>query len=60
MLNAKPIVKGSVLFGLIMVASACVIAPREGYREGYYDNDHHRYYHEHRWHECVERDEHCR
>jgi hypothetical protein len=68
MLKAKPIVKGSVLLGLIVVASACVVEPREGYRDepregyrdGYYDSDHHRYYHEHRWHECVERDEHCR
>jgi hypothetical protein len=60
MLNAKPVVKGSFLLGLIMVASACVVEPREGYREGYYDHDHHRYYHGHEWHECVERDEHCR
>jgi hypothetical protein len=58
MLNAKPMVKGSVLLGLIVLASACVIAPREGYRDGYYDHENHRYYHEHRWHECTERDEH--
>jgi hypothetical protein len=28
-------------------------------REGYYDHPHHRWYHEHRWHECEEHEEHC-
>jgi hypothetical protein len=61
MMNAKPFIKGSFLLGLIVVASACVVEqPRGGYREGYYDHDHHRYYHEHEWHECIEHDEHCR
>lgn len=46
------------LLGVAVFISGCVIAP--GYREGYYDRDHHRYYHERSWHECVERDEHCR
>ena len=57
MMNAKAIVKGSFLLGLIVVASACVIEEPRG---GYYDHEHHRYYHEHGWHECVEHDEHCR
>ena len=49
--------KASVLLGLIGLAVGCVVAPREGY----YDHDHHRYYHERVWHECGgERDEHCR
>ena len=56
MKSLKPIVKGSFLLALIMFASACVIAPREGY----YDRDHHRYWHEHAWHECVENDQFCR
>ena len=61
MINAKPIVSGGFLLGLIVLASACVVEPREGYyREGYYDRDHHRYYHEREWHECLEHDEHCR
>jgi len=65
MINAKPIVSGGFLLGLIALASAlasaCVVEPREGYyREGYYDRDHHRYYHERGWHECIEHDEHCR
>jgi hypothetical protein len=50
------IVLGSFLLGLILLAtSGCVVEPREGY----YDHPHHRWYHEHRWHDCVERDEHC-
>jgi hypothetical protein len=52
--------KCSFLLGLIALVSACVIAPREGSREGYYDRDHHRWYHENRWQECGEHDEHCR
>jgi hypothetical protein len=55
MKNSKLIVKGGFLLGLIMFASACVVVPRDGY----YDHDHHRYYHDHAWHECVEHDEHC-
>jgi hypothetical protein len=56
MKNSKSIVKGGFLLGLIAFASGCVVTEREGY----YDHNHHRYYHEHGWHECVERDEHCR
>jgi hypothetical protein len=55
MKNSISIAKGSFILGLIMFASACVVAPHEGY----YDNDHHRYYHENSWHDCGERDEHC-
>jgi hypothetical protein len=53
--NSKSIAKGSFLLGLIVIATGCVVAPREGY----YDGEHHRYYHEHTWHDCVDRDEHC-
>jgi hypothetical protein len=45
----------ALLLGLTLLASGCVVEPREGY----YDRDHHRWYHEHAWHDCVERDEHC-
>jgi len=50
-----------VLLGLAgvattLVASGCVVEPREGY----YDHEHHRWYHEHHWRDCDERDEHCR
>jgi hypothetical protein len=47
---------GLLLLGLILLTPGCVVEPREGY----YDRDHHRWYHEHAWHECGDRDEHCR
>lgn len=60
---ASRLVTGTLasLTGLALLASAlmtagCVVEPREGF----YDRDHHRWYHEHTWHECGERDEHCR
>jgi hypothetical protein len=56
MKNSLSLIKGSFLLALITLASACVVAPREGY----YDGNHHRYYHENAWHDCGERDEHCR
>jgi hypothetical protein len=57
MKNSNLFVKGSFLLALVAFASACVaVVPREGY----YDRDHHRYYHENAWHECVERDVYCR
>ena len=49
--------RGGVLLGLIAAASACVVAVP---REGYYDRDHHRYYHERVWVDCGEHDDHCR
>jgi hypothetical protein len=59
MKNPKTLVTSSLLLGLMMMASACVVTPHDGYREGYYDRDNHRYYHENGWHDCVDRDEHC-
>jgi hypothetical protein len=50
------IVMRSVLLGLAVLAAGCVVAPAEGY----YDRDHHRYWHDHAWHDCVEHDDHCR
>lgn len=50
------IAKSGFIFAMIGLALGCVVAPREGN----YDGDHHRYYHEHAWHECTDRDEHCR
>jgi hypothetical protein len=64
------ILRGGILLSLIAASTACVVAePRDGYREhegreayreGYYDREHHRYYHEHGWRDCGEHDEHCR
>jgi len=52
----KCIVTGGFLVGLLAVVVGC----DHGSREGEYDRDHHRYYHERAWHDCAERDEHCR
>lgn len=57
MSNLQRVFRGGLLVGLVAFASACVVAEP---REGYYDHPHHRYYHERTWHDCVDRDEHCR
>jgi hypothetical protein len=46
------------LLGFLMFTTGCVVAP--GYREGYYDRDHGRYWHEGGWHDCHEHAEFCR
>jgi hypothetical protein len=54
--------KAGFLLGLIFItlASGCIVAPDHGgYHEGYYDRDHHRWYHEHGWVDCHDGDEHC-
>ncbi len=55
MINTMRIVKSTFILGLIGLAMGCVVEPTEGY----YDRDHHRYYHEHVWHECGDRDGYC-
>jgi hypothetical protein len=57
MTNTQRVAKGTFLMALIALASACVVAEP---REGYYDNPHHRYYHERTWHDCGDHDDHCR
>jgi hypothetical protein len=47
----------SFLLGLIAFTSACVVSEPH---EGYWDRDHHRYYHEHGWHDCTAADHYCR
>jgi hypothetical protein len=48
---------GSFLLGLMVLNLAgCVVEPREGY----YDHDHNRWYHEHHWHGCEEPGAICR
>lgn len=52
----KPFASATLLLvGAILLASGCVVEPREGY----YDHEHHRWYHEHAWVVCHDRDEHC-
>lgn len=53
------IARASCLLSLISFMAGCVIAPA-GPHEGYYDRDHHRYYHDHGWHDCHEHDSYCR
>jgi hypothetical protein len=50
------IAHGSFLLALIAIASGCVVAEP---RDGYWDHEHNRWYHDHTWHECGDRDEHC-
>ncbi|HJS92036.1 MAG TPA: hypothetical protein VJ738_18860 [Steroidobacteraceae bacterium] len=64
----------SCLLSLITLLASCVWVPHDHddggyrddggyhdqYREGYYDRDHDRYYHDHSWHQCRDRDDpHC-
>jgi hypothetical protein len=56
MINTIRIAKSSFLLGVFSLVLGCVVAPREGY----YDRDHHRYYHENAWHECGDHDQFCR
>jgi hypothetical protein len=56
MINTKRIATGTFLLGLIGLVVGCMVGPREGY----YDSAQHRYYHENGWHDCADRDEHCR
>ncbi len=55
MKNAVRIGRVGAALALVIYASGCVVAEREP-RDYYYDRGHHRYWHEHNWHECVERD----
>jgi hypothetical protein len=66
MAGTHTIISHTVLLGLVALSSGCVIHERGGesreqaYREGYYDREHNRYYHEHSWHECEEHNAYCR
>ena len=63
---------GVLLGALLMSLSGCVVHDREvvhhdgdrgayeqGYQEGYYDRERHRYWHDKAWHDCIENDTHC-
>jgi hypothetical protein len=64
---------GAMLMASMMLClSGCVVHDREvvpdrgstaynqGYKEGYYDREHNRWWHDQAWHDCVENDIHCR
>ncbi len=52
----ESVIKGSILLTLAILSCACVLAEP---REGYYDRDHARYYHQHSWHDCGEHNDSC-
>jgi hypothetical protein len=57
MRSIRRIAMSSCLLGLLsMFLSGCIVTPREGY----YDRDHHRWWHEHAWVACGPADDHCR
>ncbi len=56
MSDVKLLARSAVVLALMAAATACVVEPRNDY----YDRDHHRYYHEHAWHDCGDHDDHCR
>jgi hypothetical protein len=62
MKDTNLIAKTSLMLGLIALTflSGCVFPARDGYREGYWDREHARYYHNHAWVACGHEDEHCR
>jgi hypothetical protein len=59
MQTIKHIALSALILATLATTTGCVVAEP---REGYWDRDHHRYYHEHVWHECTETDrgEYCR
>ncbi len=54
--DLKRVAKSTVAMALVVLATGCIVEPRDNY----YDHDHHRYYSGHAWHDCGERDDHCR
>jgi len=56
MKNAMRAGLGGLMVALMVLTTGCLVEPRNDY----YDRDHSRYYHEHAWHDCGDRDEHCR
>lgn len=54
-----------VMLAPVFMLSGCVVDREHTVREepvpaeGYYDREHHRWYHEHAWVVCDDRDPHC-
>lgn len=56
MATFKPIAYTMLLLvGAVLLMPGCVVEPREGF----YDRHQHRWWHEHEWRDCADRDEHC-
>jgi hypothetical protein len=67
-ISSSSVVSGVLALLAAMSLTGCVVHDREvvhdggynqGYKEGYYDSGHNRYWHDQAWHDCVEHDEHC-
>jgi hypothetical protein len=52
------IARVSCVISLFAMLAGCIVAPG-GYREGYYDHSHHRWWHNHGWVDCGGGDPHC-
>lgn len=48
------------LYAITALFAGCVVEPRGGYHEGYYDHAHARYWHNSAWVRCGRDDPHCR
>jgi hypothetical protein len=48
-----------LLSGCVVDREHTVEREHQPYEEGYYDREHHRWYHEHAWVVCDDRDPHC-
>jgi len=55
--SARVVLSSCLLAFAMMFVSGCVV---EAHPEGYWDRDHHRWWHNHTWVECGPADEHCR
>jgi hypothetical protein len=53
------IARVSCVIGLFAMLAGCIVAQPGGYREGYYDHAHHRWWHNHGWVDCGGGDPHC-
>jgi hypothetical protein len=57
MKGIKRIALGSCMLAVMsMFLSGCYVENREGY----YDHEHHRWWHDHAWVACTDADPHCR
>jgi hypothetical protein len=68
MAGIRTFISFTMLIGLAALGSGCVVhehdrgdadARQEAYREGYYDSQHNRYYHDNAWHDCIVNDPYC-
>jgi hypothetical protein len=66
MLSLRPFTRLSLMslavLPYLFMLNGCIVHDRTVVHEpteGYYDREHHRWYHEHVWVECDARDRHC-